>query len=118
MHRSLPLKQHDDRTFWEFALSQIPSRYAGSSTCDAGNCQLTRQRRMRRKRPLVGSIDIGNLAAFLVSDAARRITDTVIPVDAGEHLTAKTAYNQVPSPSTGQHADRFSRNRFNASRLT
>lgn len=32
--------------------------------------------------------DVGNLAAFLVSDAARRITGTVIPVDGGEHLLA------------------------------
>ncbi len=37
---------------------------------------------------LVGIEDVGNLAAFLVSDAARRITGTVIPVDGGEHLTA------------------------------
>ena len=28
------------------------------------------------------------LAAFLVSDAARRITGTVVPVDAGQHLFA------------------------------
>ncbi|WP_298223619.1 enoyl-ACP reductase FabI [Acidocella sp.] len=32
--------------------------------------------------------DVGNLAAFLVSDAAKRITGTVIPVDGGEHLLA------------------------------
>lgn len=32
--------------------------------------------------------DVGNLAAFLVSDAARRITGTVIPVDGGGHLLA------------------------------
>jgi len=32
--------------------------------------------------------DVGNLAAFLVSDAARRITGTVIPVDGGQHLEA------------------------------
>lgn len=32
--------------------------------------------------------DVGNLAAFLASDAARRITGTVIPVDGGEHLLA------------------------------
>jgi enoyl-[acyl-carrier protein] reductase I len=32
--------------------------------------------------------DVGALAAFLVSDAARRITGTFIPVDAGQHLLA------------------------------
>ncbi len=37
---------------------------------------------------LVDISDVGNLAAFLVSDAARRITGTVIPVDGGEHLAA------------------------------
>ncbi len=32
--------------------------------------------------------DVGALAAFLVSDAARRITGTIIPVDGGQHLMA------------------------------
>lgn len=32
--------------------------------------------------------DVGALAAFLVSDAARRITGTIIPVDSGQHLLA------------------------------
>jgi enoyl-[acyl-carrier protein] reductase I len=32
--------------------------------------------------------DVGALAAFLVSDGARRITGTVIPVDGGGHLMA------------------------------
>ncbi|MDZ7895577.1 MAG: enoyl-ACP reductase FabI [Sphingobium sp.] len=35
---------------------------------------------------LVSIEDVGGLAAFLVSDAARRITGTVIPVDSGQHL--------------------------------
>lgn len=37
---------------------------------------------------LAGIEDVGALAAFLVSDAARRITGTVIPVDGGQHLVA------------------------------
>tara|TARA_R110002167_G_scaffold82315_5_gene224626 strand:- start:840 stop:1613 length:774 start_codon:yes stop_codon:yes gene_type:complete len=32
--------------------------------------------------------DVGALAAFLVSDGARRITGTIIPVDGGQHLFA------------------------------
>ena len=32
--------------------------------------------------------DVGALAAFLVSDGAKRITGTVIPVDGGQHLMA------------------------------
>jgi enoyl-[acyl-carrier protein] reductase I len=32
--------------------------------------------------------DVGALAAFLVSDGARRITGTIIPVDGGQHLIA------------------------------
>jgi enoyl-[acyl-carrier protein] reductase I len=32
--------------------------------------------------------DAGALAAFLVSDAARHITGTIIPVDGGRHLFA------------------------------
>jgi len=37
---------------------------------------------------LVDIDDVGALAAFLVSDAARRITGTIIPVDNGQHLMA------------------------------
>jgi enoyl-[acyl-carrier protein] reductase I len=37
---------------------------------------------------LVQTEDVGALAAFLVSDAARRITGTIIPVDGGQHLLA------------------------------
>lgn len=37
---------------------------------------------------LVDIADVGALAAFLVSDATRRITSTIIPVDSGQHLMA------------------------------
>jgi enoyl-[acyl-carrier protein] reductase I len=40
------------------------------------------------KGELVEVSDVGNLAAFLVSDAAKRITGTVIPVGNGQHLHA------------------------------
>jgi enoyl-[acyl-carrier protein] reductase I len=39
-------------------------------------------------RDLVGIEDVGALAAFLVSDGARRITGTVIPIDGGQHAIA------------------------------
>jgi len=37
---------------------------------------------------LVDIEDVGALAAFLVSDGARRITGNVIPVDGGQHIVA------------------------------
>jgi enoyl-[acyl-carrier protein] reductase I len=37
---------------------------------------------------LVDTSDVGALAAFLVSDGARRITGNVIPVDGGQHVVA------------------------------
>jgi enoyl-[acyl-carrier protein] reductase I len=40
------------------------------------------------ERHLVDIDDVGALAAFLVSDGARRITGTIIPVDGGAHLLA------------------------------
>ncbi|MGZ8285803.1 MAG: SDR family oxidoreductase [Allosphingosinicella sp.] len=40
------------------------------------------------ERTLVDISDVGALAAFLVSDAARRITGTIIPVDGGQHPLA------------------------------
>jgi enoyl-[acyl-carrier protein] reductase I len=46
------------------------------------NCAIVPQ------RTLADIGDVGALAAFLVSDAARRITGTIIPVDGGQHLLA------------------------------
>jgi len=33
-------------------------------------------------------VDVGDLAAFPVGDAARHLTGTIIPVDGGQHLPA------------------------------
>jgi enoyl-[acyl-carrier protein] reductase I len=43
---------------------------------------------MAPEHQLVDADDIGALAAFLVSDGARRITGTIIPVDGGQHVIA------------------------------
>jgi enoyl-[acyl-carrier protein] reductase I len=40
------------------------------------------------EKALVTTADVGALAAFLASNAARHITGTVIPVDSGQHLLA------------------------------
>jgi enoyl-[acyl-carrier protein] reductase I len=40
------------------------------------------------ERQLISVEDVGALAAFLVSDSARMITGTIIPVDGGQHLLA------------------------------
>jgi enoyl-[acyl-carrier protein] reductase I len=37
---------------------------------------------------LVDIEDVGAMAAFLVSDGARRITGNIIPVDGGQHVVA------------------------------
>jgi enoyl-[acyl-carrier-protein] reductase (NADH) len=48
------------------------------------------------QRTLVDILDAGAVGAFLVSDAARRITGTIIPLDGRQHLTAKR------SPGAGE----------------
>lgn len=49
---------------------------------------LERAAALTPERALVTVADVGALAAFLASDAARHITGTVIPVDSGQHLLA------------------------------
>lgn len=70
------------------AISPGPIRTRAASGIDQFDELLAEASARAPEHHLVGVDDVGNLAAFLVSDAARRITGTVIPVDGGEHLTA------------------------------
>lgn len=49
---------------------------------------LTAEAAVAPEHHLVDIEDVGALAAFLVSDGARRITGTIIPVDGGQHVVA------------------------------
>src|SRR5690606_23246912 len=70
------------------AISPGPIRTRAASGIDRFDELLDRAAATTPERTLVDISDVGALAAFLVSDAARRITGTVIPVDAGQHLLA------------------------------
>lgn len=70
------------------AISPGPIRTRAASGIDRFDELLESAVAHTPQRQLVDIGDVGNLAAFLVSDAARRITGTIIPVDAGAHLTA------------------------------
>src|SRR5215469_2219773 len=70
------------------AISPGPIRTRAASGIDRFDALLERAAATAPARSLVDIADVGNLAAFLVSDAARRITGTVIPVDGGQHLMA------------------------------
>jgi enoyl-[acyl-carrier protein] reductase I len=70
------------------AISPGPIRTRAASGIDRFDRLLEEAEARAPEHHLVEISDVGNLAAFLVSDAARRITGTVIPVDGGEHLAA------------------------------
>ncbi|SDS51561.1 enoyl-ACP reductase FabI [Bradyrhizobium canariense] len=70
------------------AISPGPIRTRAASGIDQFDELLEAAAARAPEHHLVDILDVGNLAAFLVSDAARRMTGTVIPVDGGEHLTA------------------------------
>ncbi|MEJ0095107.1 MAG: enoyl-ACP reductase FabI [Methylocella sp.] len=70
------------------AISPGPIRTRAASGIDRFDELLEAAAARAPEHHLVEIQDVGNLAAFLVSDAARRITGTVIPVDGGEHLAA------------------------------
>jgi enoyl-[acyl-carrier protein] reductase I len=70
------------------AISPGPISTRAASGIDRFDELLERAAAATPQRTLVDISDVGSLAAFLVSDAARRITGTIIPVDGGQHLTA------------------------------
>jgi enoyl-[acyl-carrier protein] reductase I len=70
------------------AISPGPIRTRAASGIDRFDELLHRAAAAAPERALVDISDVGSLAAFLVSDAARRITGTIIPVDGGQHLLA------------------------------
>jgi enoyl-[acyl-carrier protein] reductase I len=70
------------------AISPGPIRTRAASGLDRFDELLAAAAAQAPERQLVTVEDVGGLAAFLVSDAARMITGTIIPVDGGQHLMA------------------------------
>ncbi|MGC1303871.1 MAG: enoyl-ACP reductase FabI [Caulobacteraceae bacterium] len=70
------------------AISPGPIRTRAASGIDRFDELLDRAAAAAPEHQLVEIGDVGALAAFLVSDAARHITGTIIPVDSGQHLLA------------------------------
>ncbi|MEO7168854.1 MAG: enoyl-ACP reductase FabI [Sphingomonas sp.] len=70
------------------AISPGPIATRAASGIDRFDELLDRAAAAVPEHQLVDIADVGALAAFLVSDAARRITGTIIPVDSGQHLLA------------------------------
>lgn len=70
------------------AISPGPIATRAASGIDRFDQLLDRAAAAVPERQLVDIADVGALAAFLVSDGARRITGTIIPVDSGQHLLA------------------------------
>ncbi len=68
------------------AISPGPIRTRAASGIDRFDDLLDAAAARAPQHHLVEIADVGKLAAFLVSDAARHITGTVIPVDGGAHL--------------------------------
>ncbi|MFZ4602072.1 MAG: enoyl-ACP reductase FabI [Caulobacterales bacterium] len=70
------------------AISPGPIRTRAAGGIDDFDDLLAEAAATAPEHHLVEIEDVGALAAFLVSDAARRITGTIIPVDGGQHLMA------------------------------
>lgn len=69
------------------AISPGPIRTRAASGIDRFDELLAAAAARVPARQLADITDVGQLARYLVSDAAQRITGTVIPVDGGQHLT-------------------------------
>lgn len=70
------------------AISPGPIRTRAASGIDRFDELLATAAAQTPEHQLCSIEDVGALAAFLVSDAAARITGTIIPVDGGQHLMA------------------------------
>ncbi|WP_158927635.1 enoyl-ACP reductase FabI [Acidisphaera sp. S103] len=70
------------------AVSPGPIRTRAASGIDRFDALLEQAAARAPEHHLVDITDVGDLAAFLVSDAARHITGTIIPIDGGQHLLA------------------------------
>lgn len=70
------------------AISPGPIRTRAASGIDRFDELLADAAARVPARQLADIADVGQLARYLVSDAAQRITGTVIPVDGGQHLNA------------------------------
>jgi enoyl-[acyl-carrier protein] reductase I len=68
------------------ALSPGPLKTRAASGLDRFDELLNRARERAPEHMLVGIEDVGNLAAFLVSDGARMLTGNVEYIDAGYHI--------------------------------
>ncbi len=70
------------------AISPGPIRTRAASGIAHFDALLEAEAATAPEHHLVDIDDVGALAAFLVSDGARHITGTIIPVDGGQHLMA------------------------------
>ncbi len=70
------------------AISPGPIKTRAASGIDRFDELLAKAAARAPQRHLAEISDVGGLAHFLVSDAAKRITGTIIPVDGGQHIAA------------------------------
>ncbi|WP_424140108.1 SDR family oxidoreductase [Roseomonas chloroacetimidivorans] len=76
-------------------ISPGPFRTRAASGIDRSDALIERVAVQVPQHHLVDIVDVGALAAFLASDAARRITSPVIPVDGGQHLLLEGSISAV-----------------------